>query len=55
MYIALQMYISMVSLPQMPVPLKHMYNANILKADFTTSIFSYTPMWHTIIRHKLSF
>ena len=45
----------MVSPPQVPVPLKHMYNANILRADFTTSVPSYTPMWHTIIRHKLSF
>ena len=36
--------IHMVSPPQMPVPLKHMYNANILRADFTTSAPSYTPM-----------
>ena len=45
----------MVSPPQMPVPLKHMYNANILRAYFTTFVPSYTPMWHTIKRHKLSF
>ena len=37
-------YGHMVSPLQMPVPLKHMYNANILRADFTTSVPSYTPM-----------
>ena len=45
----------MVSPPQMPVPLKYMYNANILRADFTTFAPSHTPMWHTIITHMLSF
>ena len=45
----------MVSPPQMPVPLKYMYNANILRSDFTTFVPSYTPMWHPIIRPKLPF
>ena len=33
-----------VSPPQMAVPLKYMYNANILRADFTTFVPSHTPM-----------
>ena len=38
----------MVSPPQMPVPLKHMYDANILRAEFTIFIPNYPPMWYTI-------
>ena len=45
----------MVSPPQTPVPLKYMYNANILGSDSATFVPSYTPMWHTIIRPKLFF
>ena len=45
----------MVSPPQMPVPLKHMYNANIPRAEITTFVPSCPPMWHTIIKPKLSF
>ena len=44
-----------VSPPQMPVPLKHMYNANILRAEFTIFVPNYPPMWYTIIIPKLSF
>ena len=44
-----------VSPPQMPVPLKHMYNANIPRAEITTFVPSCPPMWHTIIKPKLSF
>ena len=45
----------MVSPPQMPVPLKHMYNANIPRAEITTVVPSCPLMWHTIIKPKLSF
>ena len=38
-----------VSPPQMPVLSEHLYNANILRADFTSSVPSYTSMWHTIM------
>ena len=41
----------MVSPPQMPVPLKHMYNANILRAEFTI----FVPLLYTIIKPQLSF
>ena len=34
----------MVSPPQMPVPLKHMYNANIPRAEITTFVPSCPPM-----------
>ena len=33
-----------VSPPQMPVPLKHMYNANILWAEFTIFVPTYAPL-----------
>ena len=45
----------MVSPPQMPVPLKRMYNANIPRAEITTFVPSCPPMLHTIIKPKLSF
>ena len=45
----------MVSPPQMPVPLKHMYNANILRAEFTIFVPNYPPLWYTIIIPQLSF
>ena len=48
-------HIPMVSPPQMPVPLKRMYNANIPRADITTFVPSCPPMLHTIIKPKLSF
>ena len=32
--------------PQMPVPLKHMYNANILRAEFTIFFPNY-PLYDT--------
>ena len=41
--------------PQMPVPLKRMYNANIPRAEITTFVPSCPPMLHTIIKPKLSF
>ena len=44
-----------VSPPQMPVLLKRMYNANIPRAEITTSVPSCPPMLHTIIKPKLSF
>ena len=44
-----------VSPPQMPVPLKRMYNANIPRAEITTFVPSCPPMLHTIIKPKLSF
>ena len=34
----------MVSPPQMPVPLKRMYNANILRAEITTFVPNCPPM-----------
>ena len=45
----------MVSPPQMPVPLKHTNNANILSAEFTIFVPNYPPMWYTIIIPQLSF
>ena len=48
-------YTHMVSPPQMPVPLKRMYNANIPRAKITTFFPSCPPMLHTIIKPKLSF
>ena len=45
----------MVSPPQMPVPLKRMYNANIPRAEITIFVPSCPPMLHTIIKPKLSF
>ena len=45
----------MVSPPQVPVPLKHMYNANILRAEFAIFVPNYPPMWYTIIIPELSF
>ena len=48
-------YKHMVSPPQMPVPLKRMYNANIPRAEITTFVPSCPPMLHTIIKPKLSF
>ena len=45
----------MVSPPQMPVPLKRMYNANIPRAKITTFVPSCPPMLRTIIKPKLSF
>ena len=44
-----------VSPPQMPVPLKRMYNANIPRAEITTFVPSSPPMLHTIIKPELSF
>ena len=44
-----------VSPPQMPVPLKRMYNADIPRAEITTFVPSCPPMLHTIIKPKLSF
>ena len=44
-----------VSPPQMPVPLKRMYNANIPRAEIITFVPSCPPMLHTIIKPKLSF
>ena len=35
----------------MPVPLKHMYSANILRAEFTI----FVPLLYTIIKPQLSF
>ena len=52
-------YTHMVSPPEMPVPLKGMYNANIPMAEMTTFVHSCCPppppMLHTIIKLKLSF
>ena len=45
----------MVSLPHMQVPSKHMYDANILRADFTTFVPSYIPLSHIIKRPELFF
>ena len=45
----------MVSPPQMPVPLKRMYNANIPRSEITTFVPNCPPMSHTIIKPKLSF
>ena len=39
----------------MPVRLKHMYNANILRAEFTIFVPNYPSMWYTIIIPQLSF
>ena len=36
-------YTHMVSPPQMPVPLKHMYNANIPRSEITTFVPSCPP------------
>ena len=44
-----------VSPPQMPVPLKRMYNANIPRAEITTFVPSCPPILHTILNPKLSF
>ena len=44
----------MVSPPQMPVPSKRMYNANIPRAEITTFVLAAPPMLHTIIKHNLS-
>ena len=44
-----------VSPPQMPVPLKRMYNANIPRAEITTFVPSCPPMLHTIIKPNMSF
>ena len=52
---ALQAVGAMVSPPQMSVPLKRMYNANIPRAEITTFVPSCPPMLHTIIKPKLSF
>ena len=39
--------IQMVSSPQMPVPLKHMYNANIFRAEFPNSVPT-CILWDTL-------
>ena len=36
-------YTHMASPPQMPVQLKRMYNANILRAEITTFVRNYPP------------
>ena len=54
-YIIFSKEIHVVSPPQMPVPLKRMYNANILRAEITTFVPNCPPMWHNMIKPKLSF
>ena len=45
----------MVAPPQMPVPLKYMYNADILRDEFTTFAPRYPLIRHTIRKSQLSF